>query len=205
MTSRPTTLGELEQQSYRSRWKDGTLDLTGGLGVLGVGGTWSMDLYWGVGFLVPILITLWFVLRSKLVEPRIGRVRFRRERRETERSGAQGSVWAGVGLLAALLVVQLFQVRNGGGLQAWADEWIAGLPCALLALMALTAAALTGLARFITYAAVLLLTATVATPLGMEPGPQILIAGGVITLAGIILFARFLIEHPLPVGEGEDR
>ena len=114
-------------------------------------------------------------------------------------------MWAGVGLLAALLVVQLFQVRNGGGLQAWADEWIAGLPCALLALMALTAAALTGLARFITYAAVLLLTATVATPLGMEPGPQILIAGGVITLAGIILFARFLIEHPLPVGEGEDR
>ncbi len=204
MTSRPTTLGELERQSYRSRWKDGTLDLTGGLGVLGVGGTWSLDLYWGIGFLVPILIALWFILRSRLVEPRMGRVRFRPERREAEKSGTQGSVLVGVGLLVALLVIQIFQVRSGGGLQAWADEWIAGLPCALLALMALTAAALTGLGRFLIYAGVLLLTATVATPLGMEPGPQILIAGALITLAGLIRFTRFLMEHPVPVGDGED-
>lgn len=205
MTSRPTTLGELERQSYRSRWKDGTLDLTGGLGVLGVGGTWSLDIYWGIGFLVPILIALWFVLRSKLVEPRIGRVRFRQERREAEKSGIQGSVLVGVGLLVALLVVQLFQVRSGGGLQAWADEWIAGLPCALLALMALTAAALTGLGRFLVYAGVLLATATVATPLGMEPGPQILIAGGLITLSGLFLFTRFLGDHPAQMGGGDTR
>jgi hypothetical protein len=195
----------MERQSYRSRWKDGTLDLTGGLGVLGVGGTWSLDIYWGIGFLVPILIALWFVLRSKLVEPRIGRVRFRRERREAEKSGIQGSVLVGVGLLVALLVVQLFQVRSGGGLQSWADEWIAGLPCALLALMALTAAALTGLFRFLVYVGVLLVTATVATPLGMEPGPQILIAGGLITLSGLFLFARFLSDHPAQMGGGEAR
>jgi hypothetical protein len=205
MTSRFTTLGELERQSYHSRWKDGTLDLTGGLGVLGVGGTWSLDIYWGVGFLVPILITLWFILRSKLVEPRIGRVRFRRERRETEKSGAQGSAWVGVGLLAAVLVIHVFQLRGGGGGGRWLAEWIAGLPCALLALMALATAAVTGLVRFITYAGVLLLTATVATPLGMEPAPQLLIAGGLITLAGLIRFARFLKEHPVRVGEGEDR
>jgi MFS family permease len=205
MTSRPTTLGELERQSYRSRWKDGTLDLTGGLGVLGVGGTWSLDISWGIGFLVPILITLWFILRSKLVEPRIGRVRFRRERRESERSGTQGSLLLGAGVLLALLAFQVFQIRSGGGFQAWARAWIAGLPCALLALMALTAAALTGLGRFLIYAAVLLLTATVATPLGMEPGPQILIAGGLITVAGLFRFARFISEHPVPAAAGEDR
>ena len=205
MTSRPTTLGELEPHSYRSRWKDGTLDLTGGLGVLGVGGTWSLDIYWGVGFLVPILMTLWFILRSKLVEPRIGRVRFRRERREAGKRETHGSVLVGTGLLVALLAIHLFQVRSEGGLQAWADEWIAGLPCALLALMALVTAALTGLGRFLLYGATLLLTATIATPLGMEPGPQMLIAGGLLTLSGLFLFARFLIGHPVPVSEGEDR
>jgi MFS family permease len=205
MNHEPTTLGELERQSYRSRWKDGTLDLTGGLGVMAVGGSWSVDAFWGVGIVVPVLLTLWFVLRRRLVEPRIGRVRFRRARREAEGSGTRGSLLLGGGLLAAVLVFQVFQIRSGGGLDAWTRDWIAALPCALLALMALVTAAMTSLGRFVVYAAILLATASVATPLGMEPGPQILLGGSVITLAGLVRFARFLSDHPVPVTEGEDR
>lgn len=204
MTSRATTLGELERQSYRSRWKDGTLDLTGGLGVLAVGGSWSFEVFWGVGVLWPLLMGFWFVLRRQLVEPRIGRVRFRRERRETEKSGIQGSVLLGAGLLLIVLVFQVFQVRSGGGFGTWLQAWIPALPCALLALMALIVFALTGLGRFVVYAALLLITASVATPLEVEPGPQMLIAGGIITLAGLLRFARFLSGHPLPAAEGED-
>lgn len=203
MSKRPKTLGELERQSYRSRWQDGTLDLTGGLGVLAVGGSWTSELFWGVGFVVPILIVFWFLLRKRVVEPRIGKVRFRRERRESERSGIQGSLLLGAGLLAIVLVIQVFQIRSEGGVDSWIRDWIAALPCGLLALLALTAAALTKLGRFVVYAAVLLATATVATPLGLEPGPQILIAGAVITLAGLFLFARFLSGHPLPAATGE--
>ncbi len=205
MSERPATLGEMERQSYRSRWRDGTLDLTGGLGVLAVGASWSAEIFWAVGIVVPILMGFWFVLRRRLVEPRIGRVRYRRARREAEKSGIQGSVLLGAGLLAAVVVFQLFQIRGGGGLGAWTRDWIAALPCALLALMALVTAAMTSLGRFVLYAAVLLVTASVATPLGVEPGPQILMAGAIITLAGLVRFVRFLSHNPVPAVEGEDR
>jgi len=205
MSERPATLGEMERQSYRSRWRDGTLDLTGGLGVLAVGASWNAEIFWAVGFVVPILMGFWFVLRRRLVEPRIGRVRYRRARREAEKSGTRGSVLLGAGLLAAVLVFQLFQIRGGGGFDAWTRDWIPALPCALLALMALVTAAMTSLGRFVLYAAVLLVTASVATPLGVEPGPQILMAGAIITLAGLVRFVRFLSRHPVPATEGEDR
>lgn len=205
MTHTPATLGELERQSYRSRWKDGTLDLTGGLGVLAVGASWTAELFWGVGIVVPILMGFWFVLRRRVVEPRIGRVRFRPSRREAEKRGTAGSLLLGGGLLAAVLVFQGVQIHRGGGFDAWAQDWIAALPCALLALMALIAAAMTSLGRFVVYAALLLATASVATPLGLEPAPQILIGGAIITLAGLVRFARFLSAHPLPAVEGEDR
>jgi hypothetical protein len=205
MSERPATLGEMERQSYRSRWRDGTLDLTGGLGVLAVGASWSAEIFWAVGIVVPILMGFWFVLRRQLVEPRIGRVRYRRARREAEKSGTRGSVLLGAGLLAAVLVFQLFQIRGGGGFDAWTRDWIAALPCALLALMALVTAAMTSLGRFVLYAAVLLVTASVATPLGAEPAPQILIAGAIITIAGLVRFVRFLSRNPVPAMEGEDR
>jgi len=203
MTRQPKNLGELERQSYRSRWQDGLLDLTGGLGVLAVGGSWTCELFWGVGFIAPVLIVLWLLLRRRVVEPRIGKVRFRLERRESERSGIQGSLLFGVGLLAMVLVIQLFRMRSEGGVDAWVSDWIAALPSVLLALMALAAAALTGLGRFVAYAGVLLATATVATPLGMEPGAQMAISGAVITVVGLFLFARFLSGHPLPEATGE--
>ena len=205
MPGRPTNLGELERAAYRSRWEDGLVDLLGGIGVLVVGTTWALDLYWAVGFGVPILIVAWSIIRKRVVEPRIGSVTFRRERRDAETRGFQGAALFGVGILLFFVGLSALEIRRGGGLDAWMDEWIAALPTALLALMALVAAAMTGLSRFIGYAALLLATGTVATWLGLEPGPQILIAGGIITLVGSALFFRFLSGHPVPAELGEDQ
>ena len=204
MNSRPANLGDLERAAYLSRWKDGLVDLIGGLGVLFVGATWSFEFFWATGFAVPVLLVAWMLLRKRVVEPRIGRVTFSPQRREKEKGATQASILFGVGLLLLFVVFHAFKIRSGGGFDAWVQEWIAALPGALLALLALATATLTGLTRFVGYAAVLLVTATAATWYGMEPGPQILIAGGIITLVGLTLFTRFLAQHPIPVEVGED-
>lgn len=198
MQSRPTTLGELERVSYRSRWKDGLLDLLCGIGVLAVGLGWTLELFWAPGFAVPVLLVAWIGIRKRMVEPRIGRVTFSKARRDMEQRWTRASLLLGIGLLVFFVAYHLFAMREGSGFEAWAQEWIAALPVSLLALLALGAAALTGLTRFVGYAAVLLATGSVTTRLGMEPAPQILIAGTVITLVGLVLFIRFLSAYPLP-------
>jgi MFS family permease len=198
MAMQPGTLGELEGRIYRSTWSDGVADLLGGIGVLTVGATWSMEIFWAVGFVVPVLLVAWTLLRKRVVEPRAGRVRFSQERRGKEKRGTQGAALIGVGVLLFFVALSVVQMRRGAGFLAPAQEWIAGLPAALLALMALMAAAMTGVTRFIGFAALLVAAGTLGTLLGLEPGPQILIGGGVITLIGLIIFLRFLSSHPKP-------
>jgi hypothetical protein len=151
-----------------------------------------------VGFAVPVLLVAWTLLRRRVVEPRTGRARFSQDRREKEKEGTRGAALIGVAILLFFLVLGVFQTRQGGGLGSLARDWIAALPTALLALMALLAAAMTGLTRFIGYAALLLATGTLGTAAGLEPGPQIMIAGAAITLVGLIIFFRFLSSHPVP-------
>ncbi|MGD8276426.1 MAG: hypothetical protein PVH00_00305 [Gemmatimonadota bacterium] len=184
---------ELERGAYRSRWRDGTLDLFGGLGVLMVGAAWWVDLYWLAPALVPVLMVLWMGVRRRVVEPRIGRVRFSRERREREATGLWGAVGMGV---VVLLVLVLLWVFRGERMAVVPREWVRGLPVALLGLMALVASLMTGLVRFAGYALILAGVGAIGVMLGLEPAPQILIGGTIVTLAGGALLFRFLAAHP---------
>jgi MFS family permease len=197
MTDRASTLGSLEKAAFRSRWRDGVVDLLGGIGVLLVGAMWSMDIFWAAGLPVPILLVAWILIRKRIVEPRIGRVTFKRERREREEGLTKAGVWFGVGVLLFFVALSAFEMRHAGGMGAWFQERAAALPVTLLALMALQAAIMTGVKRFIGYAALFLATGSVATRVGLEPGPQILIGGGIVFVSGLFLFIRFLSRHPI--------
>lgn len=203
MSPKPSTLGELEKAAYRSRWKDGLLDLVGGLGVVLVGVSWLLDMAWATGFTVPLLLFLWMGLRRSVVEPRIGRVTFGKTRQQSEKSGTTGILLLGLGLLTFFIAAQAFLSRSGGGLTAWTEYWAAAIPVTLLAIMAILVSVMTSLTRFLGYAALLFATGTVATPLGVEPPGQILAAGAIITLVGAVIFVRFLSNHPVPADLGE--
>ena len=202
MASKKKTLSEIEEASYRSRWRDGTLDLCGGLGVLFTGLAWEREIFWAPGFAVPVLILLWSFLRKYVVETRIGRVTFGKERREKEKGGTRGAIWAGGGLLFLIVAYYAFQMRVGGTPGAWVQDWISALPVALLSLMALTAAAMVRQGRFLWYAGILLLVGLIGAPSGMEPGLQILFAGAIITFLGGLLLVRFLRDFPVRTEEG---
>jgi len=196
--------GALERSSFRSRWKDGSVDLFGGLGVLAIGAGWEMGLYWAPAVIAPVLIALWVPLRKAVVEPRLGRVVFRQERRDKGARGTRNTLFLGLLALVAVALFQAVEINSAGGLGPWAARWAAALPCVLLAIPALLTATLTTVSRFVLHAGVLLLTATVATPAGLEPGVQLIIAGAIISVAGLYLFARFLSRSSLPTPEGLD-
>lgn len=203
MSSKPSTLAELEKATYRSRWRDGLMDLLGGVGVILVGVSWRLDMAWATGMAVPILLVIWLGLRRSIVEPRIGRVTFTRARQEKEKKGNLGILLLGLGLLLLAVVAQAFFSRSAGGMTAWARDWAAAIPVTLLAIMAIMVSTLTGLTRFWGYAALLFAIGTITTPLGVEPPGQMLLSGAVITLVGLIIFLRFLSSSPAPADLGE--
>jgi hypothetical protein len=135
------------------------------------------------------------------VEPRIGRVKFGRERRARETGRFVGATWLGVGFLVLVLVVAWMGRGGGSGSIVPDREWVSALPVGLLAVMALTAAGMTGLVRFVGYGLVLAAAGVVGVLLGWEPVTQILAGGSVVTLAGAAFLVRFLAAHPV---RGED-
>lgn len=197
MMATAKAIEDFERGAYRSRWRDGTLDLCGGLGVLLTGVAWQVGVFWAPGFAVPILIVLWTVMRKRVVEPRIGRVTFGRERREKETGGMKAAIWFGSGLLVLFVVVYALRSRGGLTLGPGDREWSSGLPVGLLGVMALISAAMAGLSRFVGYAAILAATGVVGVMLGLEPAPQMMIGGAVITLIGGILIFRFIAANPV--------
>jgi len=196
--------GALELASFRSRWRDGSVDLLGGLGILAIGAGWEMGVVWAPAVVAPALIAVWASLRKYVVEPRIGRVVFRQERRQRETRGTRTTLLAGVLALAAVGVFQVVEINSSGGVAPWTEEWIAALPCALVAVLAFLTAALTDVLRFVLYAGILLVTALIATPAGLEPGLQLIVAGAVVSLIGLYLFLRFLARSSVSLPEGLD-
>lgn len=178
----------LESRLYRGYWDDGLLDLFAGLGVVGVGVCWAVDLV-VLGAIVPVLlIPFWEPLRRSIVEPRAGLVEFSDLRTKRMRGGLLVSAWIGVGLLISFIVLNFLSGRWGQSM-----AWVApGVPALLLALLAALAALLLGLSRFFAYAAVLCLAGLMVGLLDTRPEIAILVGGFVILLNGVRLLVRFL-------------
>jgi hypothetical protein len=196
--------GALERASFRSRWRDGSVDLLGGLGVVAVGAGWQAGLFWAPVVVAPALIAVWASLRKYVVEPRIGRVVFRQERRDRETRGTRNALLLGFLSLAAVGVGSVVEINSSAGIASWKEEWIGALPCVLVAVLSFLTAALTDVPRFALHAGILVITALIATPVGLEPGLQLIVAGAVVFLIGLYLFLRFLARSAASLPEGLD-
>ena len=89
-----------EARLFASFWDDGTLDLlTGGAVVLiGLGYVFDAPLVEVV--VLPLALTVWAIVRKRVVEPRTGYVEFTRERRARTGRGLLAALALGAGLLA---------------------------------------------------------------------------------------------------------
>jgi hypothetical protein len=177
-----------EARLYRSSWADGSLDLVSGIGLIVIGIGYSLDLVVLTAMVPPLGLVAWLLLRSRVIEPRIGRIEWRGDRRE--RTARETAATAVIGVVALLIAVGAMIAVRANGLSS-ADA-VDGLPAVLTALLALAAAVLTRSPRFAWYAALLVVGGVLTVVLGTGPDLPLVICGGVAATVGGVLLARVL-------------
>jgi len=193
-----TDLGARERGIYRASFDDGLLDLFSGLGLMLIGLAWLVDLV-ALGAVAPaLLLPFWPLARRRITEPRTGFARFREERVALETRKQLGLVAVGCLFLAAA-VASWFAAR--AAIRDNAAQLVAGLPAALLAIGAVLAGMLLGLARFGVYAIFLIGAGALVIRENLEPGWSILGGGAAILLCGLGLLARFVATHRAVSGD----
>jgi hypothetical protein len=193
-----TNVENIESEAYRDSYSDGLVDMFIGLGMTLIGGTWLwLEAQAGVvGGIAAVIAWGMVPIRRRILEPRIGYVKWAPPRIKWERKQLKRLFWM---LTAALLIGIAFAqsvIQDDGG--ASRDRTVvAGLPALLLAIGAFVLAATSGFRRLWVYGAVLLSAAAVTILIEAGPGGSLLAAGVAIGVSGVVLLSRFLRAHPV--------
>lgn len=189
-----TAAGSAEGRLYRASWQDGSIDLVAGLAAAMIGAGWLAEQFVASAFVPALAVPAWVLLRRRLIEPRLGRVRFDPARRRRLTQAQVGIFVVGAGLLA--LFAGLAVAGDATPIVDRLRAAVAGLPAALLGLLALISGLALGIARFGLYALAFVAAAAAVVAMDLEPGWAIL-AGGVATAgAGFALLCAFLRRFP---------
>ena len=193
----PNDVNSLERSLYRHHWDDGLLDVFSALGVFLIGVLWLRDLPAAAAIVPALMVPLWGPFRQRFVEPRLGFVEFSdsRERRNRKRL----KLVAYFGIIALIAALELYFHR--GLLPAIPGaRLVAGLPAMLLAIPAAMTALLIASTRFLVYSVVLLVAGIAGALLELSPGAIMAIAGAVMLVIAMAVFARFLHANPVEPG-----
>ncbi len=184
----------LERRVVRAYWNDGVLDILAGVATLFIGIAWQMDLV-PLGAIAPaVVIPFWRVIRRRVTEPRLGHVEFSDGQVARNRSFLQWMLIGGCGVFV-LGVLGYFLV-TGLRQDMGAQDWVAGLPTALIGLLALATSLIIAVPRFAAYALAFLVCGFGVVLYGLEPGVGILAGGAIVTIGGSLQLQRFLASHP---------
>ena len=189
---------KFESNAFRSFWDDGLLDLMIGLAVLMVGISWWQDVA-VLGAIFPaVCASMWYPLRKRLVEPRMGYVEFSGDRELKVRSFRHGLIAFFTGTMAFGVIV--FVLWNGDVLPRPA-EWIAGFPLVLIGIPAVFFAFFTKCKRYAVYALVLFLAGVEVIYQGWDPHVGLIASGIFITVFGLFILVQFLLRYPTQPSE----
>ena len=191
-----TSMGDLESEAYQDFLSDGLIDLTIGL-ILAMIGTiwlWIESLPGLAGILSAALTWALLRIRRRILEPRIGYVRWREPRLRWERR--QLILLSGL-IMAAFLLGNgaMFAMREGDAVGA--QGIVPGLPAFVLGIGAFVVAAKARFTRLWGYGVVLVGAAAVTILTDANPGASLLASGALICGVGVVLLARFLHTHPV--------
>lgn len=182
-----------EARLYRASWQDGSVDLVSGVAVMAIGAGYWTDLVVASAVVPPLALVSWLALRRLVVEPRVGRVEFRRDRRERSRRELRWSLALGTLALAAVVVVAV--LAGGASVRGTTTgDLVDALPAVLLAVLAVAAAGLIRSPRFAWYGGLLLVAGAAAVLTGTGPGPALVAAGAVVAAAGTVLLTRLVVD-----------
>lgn len=189
-----SSLDALEKRAYRRVVDHGVFDVLIGAFLVAIGLMLHADLDYMPAIVFFVGVVAFEQARQRLIEPRIGHVRLRAERR------ARLKTWRWLTLLA--LVAAVFGVLAMRGL-GWIDYPDNTRPLVVTGCFALPlalAAWLFGIHRWFVYAAIILAGGVIEWRFGLAFGTSWYFSGGLVVVAGLLLVLRFVRKHPADDG-----
>lgn len=195
-----TELNEAERKLYLSYHEDGVLDLIAGLPVLmfGLGMIFDATMLFILTFL-PIV--LYLPMKQMITLPRMGYVRFTPKRRRKNSIGMVALFIAGTLSLIMGIVAFLGFEGRGLNLRAFMLEYgqlvfgvVMAAPYALISFFF-------GFRKFAGYAVLVFAGWLSAFLFAIPEGIPVVLAGGLISLIGLVALVRFLADNSRP-GQG---
>lgn len=186
------SLTELERRAWRATFDDGLFDLVLGatLLMLGVSGILPNDRWLYPLFFV--VVGVFWIIKRRVVLPRTGTVRFAEPRR---RRKLVSTAVLGASALLGVAVTMVFAL--GGDAARWLQEhpivFEAGFPAMVLVVFAALASLLEVRRVFLMG---IVFAASFGLHLQLHDTRVFVIGGAVLMLPGIVLFTRFLRDHP---------
>jgi hypothetical protein len=192
-------LQSLESQAYRRTFSDGTIDLFVGVSMMWIGAAWiQLSDYAGfAGVLPAVFVPVLMTARKRLVENRLGHVKWAEPRRNKQRSRMIGLFAAGMFMFLAAMIGFLVLDRSpeSGALIA---PIVPGLLAWLLADLSVTLGYLMEAWRFVLYAVALAVAGLVTALRDANPGWPLLACGAVVAVTGSTMLIRFMRSHAVP-------
>ena len=187
----------LERAAYRTTFADGLADLCLGAWLCAFGALLTTDYAWAGGILGGAAFPAWRWLRERIAVPRLGTALFGAQRTDRQRKRSRGLRLAfSVAIVAG--VVAILVLRERAPAEGEALGWGA-LPLGVAVSLILTALVLLfDFHRLIAYAVLILAVFVLGHSRGVDPALYVALSGVVPLATGLVLFARFLHDYPLP-------
>jgi hypothetical protein len=191
-------LQNLERQTYRDSYSDGTIDIYIGISLLwiGVAWIWLPDIAGLAGVLPAIFITPMLVGRKRFLEKRIGYVKWTEPRRQWEHRNLVGALIVGSAFLLLGVGVYMFASDSAADRDILGNL-APGLIAWLLAAVAIGLAFLMSAKRMLAYGMVLIAGGVWTAQENASPGWPLLAAGTVVTITGVAMLIRFIQNNPV--------
>ena len=190
------SLKEIRRQVYLSYSEDGLIDLAIGLVIFGFGALLMVDVPWMVGVLGVIPLLIWYLGKRYLTVPRIGTIQPGRVMKKRFVGFSVFMIAVGLGVLALFILVAV----SGGSL-------LADHPLALFGLVLALGISALGMVmkanRLHFYALLVFASMAVGEILNKSIEVvdvyllSVIIAGGIIIIAGGITLIGFLQKYPV--------
>jgi len=185
-------LKALEQEAFSNAYSDGIFDLFVGISLIwiGIAWLWLPDLAGLAGVFPAILIAPVIQVRKRLVEPRIGYVKWSDVRESKERRTLAQMLAFGVLVLVVGVGVFLVTVQDDANTDSLA-LLVPALPVWLLGVGAALFGVVSGVPRALGYAAILAVAGGATIWLDQGPGVGLFVSGVLITLIALTMVVSF--------------
>ncbi len=182
-------------RAFQTLSEDGLVDLFSGIALVLIGIGWMFEPLFVLGISAPaVLVPLWFAVRKKVTEPRIGHVELRED---TQMKVSRQLLWAVLLGSFVLGIVAFFSFSETTPAAIAFNELVPAIPTLIIAVMAVISWLLLRNIRFLVYALGLIVAGASVFAYSFPPHHGFLIGAIAPLIMGTWVFVEFMRSNPV--------